>query len=144
LALAVLVVKTFQDRAEIHHLIVLLPMVEAVVVHGLMRHQLVRLALWDQAADRLVTLMPHHIHLLLDRDIRAVKAASIPQTVLNILVQAVAAALDNKVALECIMIQIEDLRALAVKVAIMNGTVPMLQTQDGLLDQQHGDTAEMA
>jgi hypothetical protein len=115
-------------------------MVAVVVAFGPTVPQLAHLVLWDQAADRLVILMPHRIHLLLDRDILEVKVVSTLLTLLNILVQAVAAVQVSKAALVYIMIQIEDLKALAVKADIMNGIVLMLQTQDGLLDQQHGDT----
>jgi hypothetical protein len=119
-------------------------MVVVVAAFGQMVHQLEILAPWDQVADRLVILMEPHIHLLLDKDIRAAKADIILPILLNIQEQVVAAAQANKAALEYIIIQIEDLRELVVKVAIMNGTVPMLQTQDGLPDQQHGDMVVMA
>ena len=65
--------------------------------------------------------MPRHILLLLDKDIQAAKADTILPTVSNIVVQVVEVAPVNKVVPACTMIQIEELKALAVKAAIMNG-----------------------
>jgi hypothetical protein len=115
-------------------------MVVVVVAFGPTVLQLVLLALWVQVADRLVIIVPHHTHLLLDKDIPEGKVDTILPILLNILEPAAVAVQASKVVQECIMIQIEDLMALAVKADIMNGIVLMLQTQDGLLDQQHGDT----